>query len=249
MQRDKIHEYEKREKGSKREIGGNEDESGEIPGIWRAGSSAIRIAGGRRAGRWRGACEHRSNRPQPRWLAHIVDGKMWMLFLGQMREGIGCADAGIDGQGKRTATMRHRNFQRGVDAHHSEFLCSNAKLPGRAAQCFERWFAYDVNARTGEVFNHRGDRAGSAECLSWSDSKIERLRTTVYLRAVPGDVARRFERAHGELAEPANQHRVRIRLYLPGTSASWEGRVKLRAFAVSALWFSPQYELRLFRRR
>jgi hypothetical protein len=71
---------------------------------------------------------------------------MWMLFLGQMREGIGCADAGIDGQGKRTATMRHRNFQRGVDAHHSEFLCSNAKLPGRAAQCFERWFAYDVNA-------------------------------------------------------------------------------------------------------
>src|SRR5271169_1216860 len=64
MQRETIREYEKRRKSWKREIGGNDDESGEIPRIRRTGSSAVRVSGSWRARRGRSARAHRSDRTE-----------------------------------------------------------------------------------------------------------------------------------------------------------------------------------------
>src|ERR1700731_1590555 len=95
-----------------------------------------------------------------------MDGKVRPLYLRQMRERVGGAHTGVNGHSERTATERHRNFERWIIADDSQVCRSRAKAPACTSKRFERGLADDMNAATGEIPNHCGDRARSAERLT-----------------------------------------------------------------------------------
>ena len=104
--------------------------------------------------------------------------------------------------------MGHRHLEVGVVADHGQLRGGKPQSVGCGAQRVERRLAHHLQPAAGERPDHRRDRPGGAERPASGHREERRLRAAVQLGPVPDRLAGRLQRGHGELGEPAGQHRI-----------------------------------------